>query len=337
MNVAVKQPPAGNSVWAMPQSKPAGCSDDVLSRWNAATDELRKLALEKGWSKSEVARRADLAVGTFSGWYDGTYKGRYDTNTAKIENFLAGFQAANAATAALPDDPGFVQTSIARSLFETFTYAQALPTMGVAIIGAGLGKTMAAEEFAATRPHVYHVTLSPSVCTPHKINVEIADALGINSRDSNSLRAKIIATLKHSGFSSLLIIDEAQNLDADCINELRYYHDKAKCGLVLLGNNEGKIPYKSSPQLHRRRGRSLQIMQPDPADAEMLLNAWKVKDPEVRRVAALVASKQGHFGSMTETLKSAAMVARGNGRAITADDIRDGYFLRGDGDLKEGK
>jgi len=118
-------------------------------------------------------------------------RGSNDTTTQRVENFLTSFQEASEAASALPVEPGFVPTRVARELFETFTYAQALPTMAVVTIVAGLGKTSAAEAFKSTRPHVFHVTLSPSTRTPNTVMVSIAKQLGIKTANSVELEMQI--------------------------------------------------------------------------------------------------------------------------------------------------
>lgn len=331
MNAHVK-----TEVWADPKTVPA-IDGALLERWQSATHTIAREAAKHGWKKSEVARRADIAIGTFSGWYDGTYKGRYDTTTAKIENFLKGFQAAFEAAAALPTAPGFVQTRVARELFEMFTYAQALPTMAVATIRAGMGKTQAAKEFQKTRPHVFHVELSPSSQSPHMLKTEIADALGIDGGNAVTLKSKIVNALRRDGFSALLIVDEAQNLTEDCINELRHFRDVAGCGLVLLGNNEVTTPYASSdvrhasPQVSRRIGHRLSIMKPYAEDITAFLDAWQLTDDDLRKVATAVARKPGALGALDETIKAASMIARGQRRSLIADDLRAAYQRRGGG------
>ncbi len=336
MNVAVKQEAVANGIWGPPKNEPKIDDLLLLDRWRAATVELQHVAGEKSWSKSEVARRADVAGGTLSGWYDGTYGGRYDTTTRKMENFLASLKESAKATAALPVDPGFVQTRLARELYDRFTYAQALSTMAAVRVKAGLGKTIAAETFAASRPHVFHITLSPSSRSPYKLKREIGECLGLNTQNYQTLKTDIVRALKREGYSALLIVDEAQNLDADCINEMRYFLDVAKCGIVLLGNNQGTIPYKDGGQLERRVGRPMVRRAPYDEDIDTLLSAWGIDDAEAREIASRIARKNGHYGTLTETIKMASIIAGGENRPITAKDLKAGFQLRSTESLEGG-
>lgn len=338
MNAHVKQDTSSTGAWATPKQSPeTGGNTELLKRWRAATEKVAIFAAQNGWNKSEVARRADIAVGTFSGWYDGTYKGRYDTTTTKIENFLTSTQAAADAAMALPVEPAFIQSRCARELFETFTYAQMMPTIAIATLVSGLGKTRAAEAYRSTRPHVFIVTLSPSSRSPHVMKQEIGEALGLDTRNGVTLKASIKNALKRDGFSALMIMDEAQNLSEDSINELRYFRDEAKCGLVLLGNDEATTPYASrdikhaSGQVVSRVGYRMNVMRPYPEDVQAFLDAWQLDDPKVREMARKVTLKPGGFRTLSETLKLAAMIARGAGRALTPEDIKAAYERRGGG------
>lgn len=312
----------------------------ILGRWSIATDEIRKVAAENGWSKSEVARRADIAIGTFSSWYDGTYKGRFDTTTQRVENFIEQLRDVSAAGTQLPKSPGFLQTRVARELMTAFTYAQMLPTIAVITCASGLGKSMAAQAYRGSRPHVIHVQLSPDEASPYVLKREIAEEMGIDCRDGNKLKRVITDALRRDGYHALLIVDEAQNLTEEGVNVLRHFRDKAQCGLVLLGNEEGRTPYAArdprhaSPQVARRIGHRLSIMKPYAEDIDQIINAWSLSDPDVRALAVKIAGMPGAFGTLSETIMAAGMIAAGHDRSITTADLRAAWENRGAGSIK---
>lgn len=320
--------------WDQPKGEPV-VDPALLERWRAATAAARDVAAVEGWTKSEVARRADMPLGTFSAWYDGTYAGRYDRTTQRIENFLESRRAALEVSRGMPVDPGFLQTRIGRELFTAFTYAQMIPTMAVVTVASGLGKSLAARTFAATRPHVVHVTLSPSSSAVYTMKTEIATAMGLEIRDGAKLKAGIAGGLRRTGHHSLLIVDEAQNLDERAINELRYFRDIAECGLVLLGNEEGKTPYAgrdprhSSAQVARRIGHRMNVLKPYPEDIETIVDAWSLGDADAADMARKVARMPGAYGTLKETVLIAGMIAAGHDRAITAADLKAAWENRG--------
>ena len=337
MNAHVSPEAQAEGAWSPPRQAPPTESPALLERWRAATQEALRVAAKHGWSKSEFARRADIPGGTFSGWFDGTYKGRYDTTTQRVENFLASCGEAAEAAASLPAEPGFVKTRTARELFEALTYAQHLPTVAVATVVSGCGKTTAAQAYARTRPHVFVVTLSPSSKRPHILLGEVAEQIGIETGNSSKLKGVLVRALRREGFSALLIIDEAQYLTEECINELRYLHDAARCGLVLLGNDEVTTPYATrdarhhSPQVARRVGHRLSILRPHAEDIDAYVDAWGLDEPELRAIAKVIAAKPGALGALAETIKAGSMIARGAGRGLTAADLKAAYVRRGQG------
>ncbi|MDO5631110.1 MAG: AAA family ATPase [Paracoccus sp. (in: a-proteobacteria)] len=335
MNTQAKQ-----EGWELPRQTAAISDQAVLDRWQEVTTAIRDVAAVEGWTKSEVARRADMPLGTFSAWYDGTYSGRYDTTTQRVQNFLNSRLATLEVSRGMPVEPGFVQTRLARELFTAFTYAQMIPTMAVITVASGLGKSLAAETFAASRPHVTHVTLSPSSAAVHTMKAEIAAEMGLDIRDGAQFKRAITSALKRTGHHSLLIVDEAQNLGEDAINELRHFRDMAKCGLVLLGNEEGKTPYAgrdprhSSAQVARRVGHRLNVLRPYPEDLEAIVAAWNLPDPAAIEMARKIARMPGGFGTLRETVLTAGMIATGHDRDITADDLKAAWENRGAGVLK---
>lgn len=331
----MKDTPRQDDAWSRADVKSPEMEPALLARWHDACDKIAHYAREFGWSKSEVARRAGIATGTFSQWYSGSYQGRYDTTTQKVENFLASVEEGMELDANLLVEPEFFETRLSRELFAAFVYAQKLPTIAIATVVAGMGKTMAAERFQSTRPHVFHITLSPSSSSPYLLKMEIAEQLGIQTRDAAMLKSAITNALHRDGHSALMILDEAQNLTEEGINELRYFRDMANCGLVLLGNDEVSTPYassdtrNSSPQVARRIGVRMSVLKPYAEDIAAFIDAWGLEGDDLRETATKIASRAGALGALGETIKAASIIA--GGKSLTADDLRCAYQLRGQG------
>jgi len=141
-------------LWAPPRGEPRiGAAD--LAAWRAAVADLRALAGQESLSKSEVARRSAVPIGTLSPWYDGGYTGRYDAVTERVRRFLAAHAEARSARLVLPAAPDFVETPTARRLTEALVYAQTMPEIAVATLGAGCGKTSTARAYVAARPNAW--------------------------------------------------------------------------------------------------------------------------------------------------------------------------------------
>lgn len=340
MNVQLAQEPQTNA-WSLPRNTPDISDAGLMERWEKTTTSIRELAQKNQWSKSEIGRQADVATGTFSQWYDGKYNGRYDNVTAKLENFLASQMQSHSAVSAIPKVPGYIETPTARELRTAFMFAQAMPTIAVVTVGSGMGKSFAASEYKSKNPHVLHVELSPDATTSiHKMMLKIAEVMNLNIGSSSKVEAGILKALQKNGSNMLLIIDEAQNLNDELINQLRHFRDIAECGIVLLGNDETTTPYAgtkivagASPQIFRRIGHRFTRLKPTAEDIAMYVDAWGIKDKGARELAAKIAHKNGTLGTLKETIFAAAMIARGNDRAITAEDMKAAWDNRGAGFL----
>lgn len=329
------------TAWDLPRNTPDIGDPDLMIRWENATRAVRDLAHENQWSKSEVGRQADVATGTFSQWYDGKYKGRYDNVTEKLENFLSSQKKSQSATSIIPQVPDYIEMPTAQNLQTAFMFAQAMPTIAIATVASGMGKTFAAREYKRKNPHVTHVELSPDAATTiHKMMLKIADVMSLQISNPIAVEAAIMQALQKSGRNALLIIDEAQNLTDAHINQLRHFRDIAECGIVLLGNDETTTPYAgtkmvagASPQIFRRIGHRFTRLKPTSADIDLYVKAWGIEDEGARNLAAKIANKHGTLGTLKETIFAAAMIANGHGRAITGEDLKAAWSNRGAGGL----
>lgn len=334
----VASPPAAEEpgLWAPPRGEP-GLDGADLAAWRSAVADLRALAGEARLSKLEVARRAAVPIGTLSPWYDGSYTGRYDAVTERVRRFPAAHAEARAARLALPAAPDFVPTPTARRLTEALACAQTMPEIAVATLGAGCGKTTTARAYVAARPNAWLVTMRPSTAGRHPMLCELALALDVTESNPARLDRALGARLRRNGRNTLLILDEAQHLSDDAVNQLRYFNDEYGTGLALLGNEavfrrwggpQEKAARDGFAQIQSRIGYRIQRRQPLPGDTEALLDAWGLKDEEVRRLCVTISRRDGALRLVDKSIKLAAMIAAGEGREIAAADLRAAWANR---------
>lgn len=339
-NTAVQQPTTVDSdqpgeAWAPPQQEPANLKPADLERWRKATSQVRDLAARMGYSKAETSRRSEVPQGTFSPWYNGNYPGAVATVTAKIERWLVSMAEAQELAARLPQAPGFIETRTAKSVMAALLYAQTMPSMAIVILGAGCGKTVCADHYIQTRPHAYKVTMRPTTGSVHGMLLALADSLGVVERNPARLDTAIGERLKRNGRNTLLLVDEAQNLTDNAVNELRYLLDAFGCGLGLLGNEElytrlgGEKPTPAFAQIHRRIGMRVRQLQPHEEDIAALVAAWGITDPAAVKLAMAIGHKPGALSQISQTLMLAGQIAAGRERAVTADDVKAAWRNRG--------
>lgn len=325
--------------WSFPVNGPdnigkAGRSAEDLADWQSLTAQVAQVATANGWSKAEVSRRSGVPDGTFNQWFSGKYAGRLDETNQRVRQWLAAVREMEAMGRGIPISPAFIETRTAKEIFETLVYAQMMPEMVVITQAAGMGKTYTCRHFCTVRPHAYLVTMSPHTKTTHGMLVEIASALGIHQPNPAKIHRAIGERLQRNGRKTLLIIDEAQNLKDDAIDQLRSLLDVNECGIALVGNEEiyGRFAARadgpSYAQIKRRIGKRLKHSHPYPEDITRLIDAWGIKEDGARKLLTGIGNKPGALGQIDKTLKLAGLLAAGNGGEITEKLIRSAWANR---------
>lgn len=330
--------PKKNGEWAPPRKEPDRVGAADLERWRSAVQRVQDVAERKGWSKADVARRAGIPDGTFSPWYDGTYGGVVRNQTARVERWLDSLDE-QARFRAHIVEPGFVRTPTSDEVLNVLGYAQAMPCMGLVVLGPGMGKTICARHYAGTRPNTTLVTMRPTTARTRAMLVDIGRALKVADKNPVTLDWAIGEKLKRNGRQCLLIIDEAQHLVDTAVNQLRYWHDQFDVGIVLMGNEEldgrfgGHEPKAGYAQLHRRRAMRLHRTRPRQADIDAYVAAWDL-NPEVADLARAIGRKPGALGQIRETLVLAQMLAGVDDQPLGPEHLRAAWENRG-GDLPD--
>ncbi|MFZ1681762.1 MAG: AAA family ATPase [Rhizobiaceae bacterium] len=310
---------------------------EAMVRWVEARAGANLEAEDQGWSKALFCKKAEISAPTFTQWYNGRYKGDFDAVTERVLSFLAKREALRHEAVKAPSDPGFVDIPTAKAVFSVFTAAMSLGSMALVTLAAGMGKTMAAREFQRRYPRVAIATMRPTIRTPERAIREVANAWGIDASGYQEMIRQLKGRFGKDKDHSLLIVDEAQFLSDEAVNEIRMLRDNHNTGVVLVGNEEIYGRYTSGDglaiqaQIRRRISWRLKRMENSPDDIAMILDAWGIQDATMRELAARIARKPGRIGTMVETLKLAHVMAAGHGREIEADDLRAAWLNRSDG------
>ncbi|WP_411035723.1 AAA family ATPase [Shinella sp. BYT-45] len=337
MNKHVTTRPAAGSPWDRPRPSSdflAKHSDEDIRDWQGLTERVQRIAVANDFSKAEVTRRTGMKEGTFSQWYSGTYTGRLEPYNRMVANWLDAFEDGAATSAKIPASPDYITTRIGTEIFETLQWAQIASDMVMITIGAGMGKTAACRRYAATRPHVYHATVSPHTKTVHGMLVELAAELDVRELNPAKLTRAIGAKLQRIGGGTLLIVDEAQNLVDDAINQLRHFMDIYGCGIALVGNEEvysrfGKANGGPSyAQLKRRIGKRLKLSKPYPEDVKAYVAAWDITAEDCVRFLLGIGHKGGALGQIEKTVKLAYMLAMGLGEELQLKHLQAAWRNR---------
>jgi DNA transposition AAA+ family ATPase len=302
-------------------------------------ERVSEIAGVNGWNKAEVSRRAGMASGTFSQWFSGKYAGRLDQQNDIVARWLDAVEDQASLAASIPTSPGFLKLKTSIEILETLKWAQIAPDFVVVTAAAGIGKTEACRHYCAITPHAFMATISPHTKTVHGMLVELAASLDIQEHNPAKLVRAIGRKLERFSSGTLLIVDEAQNLVDDAINQLRHFVDINKCGVALVGNNEiysrftKQVDGRSYAQLKRRIGKRFKLQKPRQEDLLSFISAWGITDPESIKFLVGVGNKDGALGQIDKTIKLASMAAIGDQGVITLDQLKRAWKNRDVEDL----
>ncbi|MDF1778767.1 MAG: AAA family ATPase [Rhizobiaceae bacterium] len=329
-----------NTSWPLPDMDQAfdngpGRAESDIDTWKALAVKVHAIAMRNKWSKAEAARQIGLPDATFHGWYTGSYKGRFDRTNEKVASWLEAHDERSALAATIPASPPFIHTAIAGEITDLLRAAQMMPAMIMATAGSGMGKTMVAHHYGDNDPHCYMVTISPHTKTVHAMLNEIRRQLGISQRNPSELVSMIGEKLRRKGAGTLLIVDEAQNLVDDAVNQLRHFVDVYECGVAILGNTEtysrfsiglaGGVKYA---QLRSRFFKRMRSETPRREDLAKFIKACGIGDADQVRFLTGVGMKPGALRQIDMTVKLAKMLAAGAGRSPTLADLKAAWENR---------
>lgn len=317
---------------------------EILETAEAARGELRariKAAQQQaGLSNKQVSTQAGLAYSTFSACMLGTYKGSYEQFDDLMPAWLEGRKSRERIILARPKYPDFIMTPTARRIMALLESAQYEPEMSLVAGGAGLGKTMAAEAYAAQNPNVWILTADKSMQSSAATLNELAETIGATERGMRRIRA---ITRRLKGTEGLIIVDEAQFLGNAAIEQLRSVFDQTGIGLVFMGNAplnnkfDGLKRNADFAQLFSRLDGRLNLRKSTKRDVEMLLSGWEGFPEALHGMAAAIAANDGALRSMNKVIKRSIMLARGDERTTVLEkDLRAAWAQHMTGEFPKG-
>ncbi|GAB0119449.1 AAA family ATPase [Acidisoma sp. 7E03] len=297
---------------ARQNSKASEDVDDVRTAINAA--------IAGGISVRTISEESSVPYGTLAAFVKGTYNGRNENIADRLRPWLSAQNGKTRKRTGIAVAPGFIMTPTAEAIMDALEFAQHIPDIIVITGAPGVGKTEACAAYAQNNSNVWLVTANPSMRTAKALLAELADVLALPTygrAHSSRLSAHIIKRL--TGTSGLVIVDEAQHLQIDALEQLRAIFDLANVGVALAGNAtvknlmDSKDRSEKYAQLFSRVGFRVNRPVPAKGDVGKLLDAWNLTNTEVRRRAEEIAREPGALRSMTKALRIAKMAAEESG------------------------
>lgn len=293
-------------------------------------DRVQKIHETEKLSWKDIAIESGIKHGTLTNWQGDTYAGNIPNINAKVELWLKSRDEKKHRVMSVLASPAYIETPTSMEFYAILQMAQTMSDMTAIVGGPGIGKTMTAKYYRAQNPNVIMVTASPMVSGANAILNAIAEKIGMAPTNAAKLFVTVASSL-HEG-QTLIIIDEAQNLKMDALEQLRTLHDLYLIGLVYMGNESIHSLLTSGRKegdhaaLFSRLGPRAKQRSARKEDMEMLINAWGVENEEVKRQMRVIAARPGALRVMDKALKMAHMIASSDGRKIlTPTDVTRAY------------
>lgn len=202
------------------------------------------LSEQSGLPQSKAAAMIGVSPTALSQYRNSKYPGDVEAVESKIEEFLRTRSAAAQAEKAPYLSAGYVPTSVSEDVYKAIQYCQLERGIVVLHGDAGIGKTRGAARFVQDNPaNAIYIRCTPVGGTLTAMLRQLGTALKLPAT-RNRLELSMAIHDRLKGTDKVIIIDEAQNLRFDALEELRSLSDpddltgESGTGICLIGNSE---------------------------------------------------------------------------------------------------
>lgn len=285
------------------------------------------------WKK--FAEQTGIPDGTLQPWCKGNYQGDNEKYARILFRFRQTVEARRERQLTIPTDPGFFETETSQRIRALLTIAH-MGRITVGAAGPGTGKTMTVEDYAQRAHPVWMATMQRSTRRLTAMIHSVSLALGLFTKAMlpHGRSSAIMERVK--GQRGLLVIDEAQHLEWDALEEIRAWHDRTGVGICLLGNEELLHQIESSNKRDAFGRLNSRIAQrhiqrlPTVSDVEAFCDAWQLAEPGMRKFLTTIALTPGSGGlrECKMIVEAGCMLASSEDRGLKLDDLRDAQSMR---------
>ncbi|WP_334472041.1 AAA family ATPase [Arsenophonus sp. PmNCSU2021_1] len=268
-------------------------------------------------TQAQIARETGQSSAVISSFINGSYNGNNQRVGERLTRWLTDYQQKKT----LPAPPQFVETATVKEIWAVFQFVRLAQCMNVIVGVPGVGKTFAARQYCQ-HANTWMVTLSPAHASITECLLELAEALGLSDlpRNKGTLARAIWRRL--TGTHGLVIVDEADHLGIDGLEQLRAIQDATGVGMVLIGNPRGLSKSARSTQgaddlarLYSRIARSKRLLKAKKADVAAIAAAWGITGESELTLVQAIAQKAGALRVLSHTLRQAWLMASGDAQA----------------------
>ena len=288
---------------------------------------LRTLVENEETTFKQIALESGLSTGTISSFINDKYNGDNERVSQMLQRWLEKYHA----VAELPEPPRFVETQTVKQIWTSMRFASLTESIAVVCGNPGVGKTEAAREYRRTNNNVWMITITPSCASVLECLTELAFELGMN--DAPRRKGPLSRALRRrlEGTQGLVIIDEADHLGAEVLEELRLLQESTRIGLVLMGNHRvysnmtGGNRTVEFARLFSRIAKRTAINKTKKADVRAIADAWQINGESELELLQQIARKPGALRILNHSLSLAAMTAHGKGERVNEDYLRQAF------------
>ncbi|PPY71393.1 AAA family ATPase [Escherichia coli] len=288
---------------------------------------LRTLVENEETTFKQIALESGLSTGTISSFINDKYNGDNERVSQMLQRWLEKYHA----VAELPEPPRFVETQTVKQIWTSMRFASLTESIAVVCGNPGVGKTEAAREYRRTNNNVWMITITPSCASVLECLTELAFELGMN--DAPRRKGPLSRALRRrlEGTQGLVIIDEADHLGAEVLEELRLLQESTRTGLVLMGNHRvysnmtGGNRTVEFARLFSRIAKRTAINKTKKADVKAIADAWQINGENELELLQQIAQKPGALRILNHSLRLAAMTVHGKGERVNEDYLRQAF------------
>ena len=286
------------------------------------------------WAK--FSKECGVAAGTLQPFCMGKYQGDNDRVARELFRFMQMVESRSARQQAIPTDPGYFDTPTSLRL-RTLLQIAHMGRITVGATGPGTGKTVTLRDYAERAAPVFIATMKPSTKRLNPMVMTVQKALGVEADSGYYVaHASNVVVNRLRDRSALLIIDEANHLDLESLEEIRSWHDETGVGVCLLGNEELLQRIETGrnrdtfARLNRRIAQRHVQRLPVREDIEAFCNAWNLIDPGIRKYLEKIALTPGAggLGECKMLVEAGSFIASSEERGLSLADLRDAQMTR---------
>lgn len=293
-------------------------------------DQVKQIMEVEDIPQATIARETGFSAATISQWLKDMYKGDSTAIENKLMLWLSTHSQRREIRSGLPQAPEYIRTPTSDRVWAALSYAHMAGDFAIVYGGAGMGKTITCRQYGKSNPNIWIATMTPDTASVGNCLDEIAEAVNVrNCLSSAPARLRREICKKIAGTGGLLVIDEAQHLSLNALEEIRSIHDATGIGLALIGNESvyarltgGQGRAANFAQLFSRVGKRLRVNLPLAGDIDAIAKHFKLSGSKEVSMLMDLGRRPGAMRGLVKGLRLASIYANDEKTPLAATHIR---------------